>query len=58
MSKPIKTKKTFLVDITGVVIAEDEWDNTTIHISRDGEWCELSFDKEDIVETIEDKANE
>ena len=40
MSKPIKTKKTFLVDVTGVVIAEDEWDNTTIHITRDGEWCE------------------
>tara|TARA_B100000809_G_C14671792_1_gene363522 strand:- start:337 stop:513 length:177 start_codon:yes stop_codon:yes gene_type:complete len=57
MSEP-KTKKTFLIDITGVVIEEDEWDNTFIHISRDGEWCELPFDKEDIVETIEEMSDE
>ena len=49
-----ESKKTFLIDITGVVIEEDEWDNTFIHISRNGDWCELPFSKEDIVETMEE----
>ena len=47
--------KTYIVDIKGVVIDADDWDNTTIHIDRNGEWCEIPFNKDDIVETKEDK---
>ena len=46
--------KTYIVNITGVVIDADDWDNTTIHINRNGEWCEIEFDKDDIIETRED----
>tara|TARA_R110000803_G_scaffold83052_1_gene149237 strand:- start:920 stop:1069 length:150 start_codon:yes stop_codon:yes gene_type:complete len=46
--------KTHIVNIKGVVIDADDWDNTTIHINRNGEWCELEFDKDDIVETTEE----
>ena len=46
--------KTYIVDIKGVVIDADDWDNTTIHINRNGEWCEIEFDKDDMVETRED----
>ena len=49
--------KTYIVDIKGVVIDADDWDNTTIHINRNGEWCEIEFYKEDIVETKEDKED-
>ena len=45
--------KQYIVDIKGVCILEDEWDKTTIHIVRDKEWCELEFDKSDIVKTEE-----
>ena len=47
--------KTYIVNITGVVIDADDWDNTTIHINRNGEWCEIEFYKEDIVETREEE---
>ena len=30
--------KTYIVDIKGVVIDADDWDNTTVHINRNGEW--------------------
>tara|TARA_R110002110_G_C13003122_1_gene676020 strand:+ start:99 stop:347 length:249 start_codon:yes stop_codon:yes gene_type:complete len=49
--------KTYIVDIKGVVIDADDWDNTTIHINRNGEWCKIPFDKSDIVETKEDKED-
>ena len=49
------SEKVFVVDIKGVCILESEWDNTTVHINRNGEWCELEFDKDDIVETKEDE---
>ena len=45
--------KEFIVDIKGVVISEDEWDNTTITITRNGISDILEFDKSDIVETKE-----
>ena len=45
--------KTYIVDIKGVVIDADDWDNTTIHINRNGEWAEIPFDKDDIVETYD-----
>tara|TARA_Y100000004_G_scaffold85039_1_gene95439 strand:+ start:592 stop:747 length:156 start_codon:yes stop_codon:yes gene_type:complete len=45
--------KEYIVNITGVVIHEDEWDNTHIQISRNGICDELEFDKTDIVETRE-----
>ena len=47
--------KTYIVDIKGVVIDADDWDNTTIYINRNGEWCEITFNKDDIVETKEDE---
>ena len=46
--------KTYIVDIKGVVIDADDWDNTTVHINRNGEWCELEFDKDDVVKIMED----
>jgi len=49
--------KTYIVDIKGVVIDADDWDNTTININRNGEWCDIPFDKSDIVETKEDKED-
>jgi hypothetical protein len=45
--------KEYIVDIKGVVISEDEWDNTTITITRNGISDNLEFDKSDIVETTE-----
>jgi len=49
--------KEYIVNITGVVIYEDEWDNTQIHITRNGICDELKFDETDIVETIEETKN-
>ena len=52
--------KTYILDIKGICIEEDEFENTTIHICRNGEWCEIPFDKDDIVEIEEnedDNAN-
>jgi len=49
--------KTYIIDVKGVVIDADDWDNTTIHIDRNGEWCEIPFNKDDIVETKEDKED-
>ena len=45
--------KEYIVDIKGVVISEDEWNNTTITITRNGISDNLEFDKSDIVETTE-----
>ena len=45
--------KEYIVDVKGVVILEDEWDNTTITITRNGISDTLEFDKSDIVETKE-----
>ena len=42
--------KQYIINIKGVVIDADDWDNTTIHINRDGDWAEINFDKDDIVE--------
>jgi len=47
--------KTYILDITGICVEEDEIENTTIHICRNGEWCEISWDKDDIVEVEENK---
>ena len=45
--------KEYIVDIKGVVISEDEWENTTITITRNGICDNLEFDKSDIVEKKE-----
>ena len=45
--------KEYIVDIKGVVISENEWDNTTITITRNGISDNLEFNKSDIVETTE-----
>ena len=50
--------RTYIVDIKGVVIDAENWDNTTVHINRNGEWCEIPFDKDDIVETKEEERND
>tara|TARA_R100000908_G_C3679917_1_gene99034 strand:+ start:399 stop:554 length:156 start_codon:yes stop_codon:yes gene_type:complete len=44
----------FILDIKGVVIYEDEWDSTRIIIQRDGSEDDLEFNKDDIVEIIEE----
>ena len=46
--------KTYLLDITGICVEEDEIENTTIHVCRNGEWCEIPWDKSDIVGTLSD----
>ena len=52
--------KQYIIDIKGVVIPEDEWDSTSIYRvdNSTGEWCELSFDKDDIVKIEEERINE
>ena len=45
--------KTYTLDITGICVEEDEIENTTIHICRNGEWCEIPWDMEDIVKVKE-----
>ena len=49
--------KQYIVDIKGVIIPEDEWDNTSIYRvdNSTGEWCEISFDKDDIVKIEEER---
>ena len=44
--------KQYIINIKGVVVDAVDWDNTTIHINRDGDWAEINFDKDDIVEVI------
>ncbi len=41
--------KTYIIAIDGICIGEDEIDKTTIHICRNGEWCEIPWNKNDIV---------
>jgi len=50
--------KTYLLDITGICVEEDEIENTTIHVCRNGEWCEIPWDKSDIVGTLEEVGDE
>ncbi len=50
--------KEYIVDIKGVCILEDEWNNTHITITRNGISDTLEFDKSDIVETKEEKEME
>ena len=45
--------KEYVVDIKGVCILKDEWENTKITITRNGIDSTLEFDKSDIVKTIE-----
>ena len=49
--------RTYIVSLEGICIGEDEIENTTIHICRNGEWCEIPFDKDDIV-SIEENEDE
>jgi hypothetical protein len=50
--------KEYIVDIKGVVISEEEWDNTTITITRNGISDNLEFDKSDIVETRDNSESD
>ena len=45
--------KQYIVDIKGICILEDEWEDAKITITRKGIDDTLEFDKSDIVETEE-----
>jgi len=45
--------KQYIIDVKGIVILEDEWDNTQITIIRNGISDNIEFDKSDIVKTEE-----
>jgi len=45
--------KQYIIDVKGVVILDDEWDNTQITITRNGISDTIEFDKSDIVKTEE-----
>ena len=47
--------KQYTIDVKGICILEDEWENTEITITRDGISNTIEFDKSDIVETEEIK---
>jgi len=47
--------KQYIVDLKGICILEDEWENTEITIIRNGISDTIKFDKSDIVETEEIK---
>ena len=49
--------KTYILSLEGICVGEDEIENTTIHICRNGEWCEIPFDIDDIV-SIEENEDE
>ena len=52
--------KQYIVDIKGVCILEDEWEDAKITITRNGIADTIEFDKSDIVKTeeVEEEANE
>ena len=45
--------KEYVINIGGICILEDEWENTEITITRNGISNKIEFDKSDIVETTE-----
>ena len=45
--------KQYIIDVKGIVILDDEWDNTQITIIRNGISDNIEFDKSDIVKTEE-----
>ena len=47
------TMKQYIIDVKGIVILDDEWDNTQITITRNGISDNIEFDKSDIVKTEE-----
>jgi len=51
--------KEYIINISGVVIPEDEWETTTIYKvdTSTGDWAELYFDKSDIVKIEEERNN-
>lgn len=51
-----RMSKTYIIAIDGICVEEDEIDNTTIHICRNGEWSEIPFDKDDITAIKEEDA--
>jgi hypothetical protein len=53
----MKMSKTYILSLEGICVGEDEIENTTIHICRNGEWCEIPFDIDDIV-SIEENEDE
>ena len=52
--------KQYIVDIKGICILEDEWEDAKITITRNGIADTIEFDKSDIVKTeeVEEEANE
>ena len=45
--------KQYIIDVKGIIILDDEWDNTQITITRNGISDTIEFDKSDIVKTEE-----
>ena len=52
--------KQYIVDIKGVCILEDEWEDAKITITRNGIADTIEFDKSDIVKTeeVEEETDE
>ena len=50
--KGVKMKQ-YVIDVKGIVILDDEWNNTQITITRNGICDTIEFDKSDIVKTEE-----
>ena len=48
--------KTFVLNIDGICIEDNEIENTTIHICRNGMWSEIPFDKNDLEELDDDNT--
>ena len=50
MTKAEMINKTYILNLDGIIIEDTEIENTTIHICRNGEWCEIPFDKNELEE--------
>ena len=53
------TMKQYIINIKGVIIDSEQWDNTAIYMINEtnGDFDEITFNKDDIVKTINDKEH-
>tara|TARA_R110000751_G_scaffold172631_2_gene279002 strand:- start:202 stop:369 length:168 start_codon:yes stop_codon:yes gene_type:complete len=51
--------KQYIINIKGVIIDSEQWDNTAIYMINEtnGDFDEITFNKDDIVKTINDKEH-
>jgi len=49
--------KQYIINIKGVIIDSEQWDNTAIYMINEtnGDFDKITFNKDDIVKTINDK---